>query len=260
MKGMPLIVFALFLDGLQALISLSLAGVFSATAMASPVVVGASGAVLGCVVGGLGGLVIAVVTSETVVGFFGGLAITASSCAGVGTLLWGVGSAVGGAVGTALVPMGIIFGFAVDICLSATMGAGLIMLLIFNGMFYPKVLLPGGISEIIPGFGLLPTWTAITIFSLLRKKKEEGGGGIVGAAAGVASAVAAPSASSIAGAVQGVAAAVPQRPVDGIQPPAAANDNNIRPEPPVVGASNRAPMPLIAANDNAVVQPQRYAA
>lgn len=260
MKGITLIVAALFLDGLQALISLSLSGVFTVAGFAAPVAGGAAGGGLGCLIGGTIGIITAIATSETGVGFFAGLGIAAAACTAAGGVGVGIGSAAGTAVGGALLPLGVIIGFAVSICLSATMGAGLIMLLIFNKMFYPKYLLPGGVSEIIPGFGLLPTWTAITILSLLRKKKEEGGGGIVGAAAGVVSAVSAPSASSIVGAAQGVAAAVPQRPVDGIQPPVAANDNNIRPEPPAAGGVNHMPMPLRAANDNNVVQPQRYAA
>lgn len=120
--------------------------------------------------------------------------------------------------GVAGAPIGVGFGVAVNFCLSATLGTGLIMLLIFNKMFYPRYVLPGGISEIFPGFSLVPTWTAIVILSILRKKKEE----LVHAAT---QATITPTQQSKINAQIAVTPEVPQRPMDGIQAPSASNDN-----------------------------------
>lgn len=161
MRGMGLIVFALFLDGFQAAITLSLSGMFFALGLIP---------FIGVVVG----------------------------------------------------PIGIVLGFVISTCLSLVAGAALVTLLLLNGMFYPRFLLPGGITELIPGLNLLPTWTTVAILSVIQKNKEEGGK--VGTAAGIATAIAKPS-------VQNVAkiAPTPRMPsrVDGIQPPQAANNNDM---------------------------------
>lgn len=164
MRGMGLIVFALFLDGFQAAITLSFTGIF---------------------------------------------------------LALGVIPFVGVVVG----PLGIVVGFVISTCLSLVMGAALVTLLLLNGMFYPRFLLPGGITELIPALNLLPTWTTVTILSIIQKNKEEGGK--VGAAASIVTAIAKPSVQNVAN-----AAPTPRLPsrVDGIQPPQAAN-NNYAPQP-----------------------------
>ncbi len=111
-------------------------------------------------------------------------------------------------IGTAIEPVGIMVGFVIGTCLSATVGAGVIALLIFNGMFYPKYLLPGGINELIPGLNILPTWTAITVASVLRKNKEEREKQELSTAE-----------------VQPPPVLEQPRSMDGIQPPTAANAN-----------------------------------
>lgn len=120
--------------------------------------------------------------------------------------------------GIAGMPVGVGLGMGINFCLSATFGAGFIMLLIFNKMFYPKYILPGGIAEIFPGFSILPTWTAITILSILQKRKDE----IAHAAMQVVS-----KPSTLATQETAVVPDPPMRPapVDGIQAPAANNDN-----------------------------------
>lgn len=117
--------------------------------------------------------------------------------------------------GAAGVPVGVGLGMAINLCLSATLGAGLIMLLMFNRMFYPKYILPGGISEIFPGFSILPTWTAITVLSILQKKKDE-------IAHAAMQSVAQPTQQSKMNAQVAATPEVPQRPVDGIQAPSYA--------------------------------------
>lgn len=118
--------------------------------------------------------------------------------------------------GVAGAPIGVGLGVAINFCLSATLGTGLIMLLIFNKMFYPRYVLPGGITEIFPGFSLVPTWTAIVILSILRKKKEE----LTHAAPQAVS-------KTVTTTIQRPADTpeIPARQVDGIQAPTANNDN-----------------------------------
>lgn len=168
MRGGPLIVFALFLDGLQAVITLGLTMTFAAAGMFVPIGGGIVGAVLGCVggavVGGAGGAIAAGIGA--VPGAIAGCFIGGGGGAAAG-------GAIGSAAGVALFPMGTLIGFGVDVCLSAAMGAGLIVFLSMNKMFYPKYFLPGGISELTPGISLLPTWTLITAMSLWKKAKEE---------------------------------------------------------------------------------------
>jgi hypothetical protein len=148
MKSAALIVFALFIDGAQAALS---AGLFVISAFPGTF----GGGALGCA---------------------GGAAVAGDIGCAIGGFLLGVFGSIpliNGALAVVTVPVGVMLGFAVSICLAVTLGAGLITLLIFNGMFYPKYLLPGGISEFIPGVSLIPAWTAIVIFSALQKNKDE---------------------------------------------------------------------------------------
>jgi hypothetical protein len=81
---------------------------------------------------------------------------------------------VGQVVGTVTIPLGIALGMALSICLSITLGAGFLLLLSFNGLFYLRYALGGGFSGIIPVVDILPGWTTMTILCILRKMKEEG--------------------------------------------------------------------------------------
>jgi len=120
--------------------------------------------------------------------------------------------------GVAGIPVGVGLGMAVNICLSFGGGCFLAMLLGHEKMLYPKYFLPGGIAEIVPGFSLLPTWTTITVLSILQKKKDE-------IAHAATQAVMHPTRQSKINAQVAATPEVPQRPVDGIQAPVAANDN-----------------------------------
>ena len=180
MKAAALIMVALFIDGLQAAISAALAIV-----AAFPGTVG--GAAAGCAAG------------ASVAGSLG--------CALGGFIVGILGSALDVAA-PFTEPIGIMLGFAISVCLSFTLGAGLIMLLILAGMYYPKFMLGGGVAELIPGFDIIPGWTAMTILCVLKKSKEQGG--VIGTVASMATAAASPSVSNIAGAA---------RAMDGIKAP-----------------------------------------
>jgi len=183
MKFAALILPALFIDGIQAAITASLTLI-----TAFPGTVG--GAAVGCLLGN---------------NFFGSLGCS------IGGFVLGLLGSVGDVLAPLTEPVGLMLAFAINLCLSATLGSGLIMLLIICGMYYPRYLLPGGISEIIPGLDIFPGWTALTILCVLRKIKDEKGG-IAGAAAAMVTAAAAPSAESITQTA---------RAVDGIRSPEA---------------------------------------
>ncbi len=148
MKGIGFIVIALFIDGVQAAVSatLILIAAFPGTIGGAAAGCAAGNAVAGGVGCEIGGFLLGLLGSIPIIN--GGLALIAE-------------------------PIGLVLGFAISICLSATLGFGLIMLLVFNGMFYPKYVYSGGIAELIPGFDLIPGWTAMTILSVIKKNKEE---------------------------------------------------------------------------------------
>jgi hypothetical protein len=189
MKAAALIMLALFIDGIQAGMS---AAIFILSAFPGTF----GGAAAGCAAG------------NAVAGEIG--------CSIGGFLLGLVGSVplINGVLATVTMPVGIILGFAISVCLSLTLGAGLIMLLIIYGMFYPKYLMPGGISELIPGFDLVPGWTALTILCVLRKVKDEKAAQLKASLSTVITEPLPEAADQVA------------RIVDGIRAPIAANDNN----------------------------------
>ncbi len=177
-KGTLLIIFALCIDGLQALIGLGISII-----AAFPGTVG--GAAAGCV---------------------GAQYIVAGkiSCAVGGFVLGIIGSfpIINGALATVTVPLGMAVAFTIDICLSLTLGSGLIMALIFCGMFHPKYIWSGSIVEFLPCFDILPGWTAMVVLSIMETSKQKGGA--LGAAAGVALAAQSPSFKNATSALSGV--------------------------------------------------------
>lgn len=219
MKAAAFIVLALFTDGLQAALSASLAMVFDTAAITAPAVGTGLGAVAGCVLGGIGGAIVGAL------GFgVGALPGAAAGCALVGGAGAFGGSVTGAAAAPIILTSGIILGFVISICLSTTLGAALVTMLVLNGMYYPKFMLPSGIAELIPGFDLIPTWTAMVILCLVQKSKEEAkaSGSMLAPVAALASA----SPSFVQSSVQtlnSVEGAATRKPVDGIRAP--ANDN-----------------------------------
>jgi hypothetical protein len=171
-KSTLLIMFALIIDGLQALIGLGVSVIAAFPGTFGGTILGCLGAQqivagkISCVVGGLA------------LGILGSVPIVNATLA------------------TVTIPLGLAIGFTIDVCLSLTLGAGLMFVLFMFGMFYPKYVCPGSIAEFLPGFDILPGWTALVVLSILEKSKEEGG--MLGAVAGVATLGASPSVTNIA--------------------------------------------------------------
>lgn len=130
-------------------------------------------------------------------GAIGGAAVGAYACFSTANgLIQGITNAVacgtaGGVFGAAIsafgMPIGVLLGFVFDICLSLTLGAGLIFLLALMGMFYPKYVWSAGIFEVMPGFDVLPGWTVMVALCLIKKRGEEGKVGITTTAAKIVS-------------------------------------------------------------------------
>ena len=136
--------------------------------------------------------------------FIDGLqAMLSLGLAGVFTAVGGVASLIPGAA-VAIVPIGILLGFVINFAITMTFGAGLIALLAFSGVFYPRYLVAGG-GEMIPGLNNLPFWTLFVLLSIIRKSAEEKGG-VQGAVIGLATTALAPT-SGVGKATAGIAAA-----------------------------------------------------
>ncbi len=146
MKGILLLTFALFIDGLQAGISFAAAGLMGPLG-------GALGATIWC----------------------------ANNLPG-GSLVQGACTLVGGAAGAAatpiLMPLGIAFGFAINICLSLTMGAGL--MLAIHVVFGRQTPWMWGsfIGDMIPGVNNLPFWTLMVLRAWYEDASKRGSLGI----------------------------------------------------------------------------------
>ncbi len=112
------------------------------------------------------------------------------SCAIGGFILGTLGS-FGNVAAPITIPIGIVIGFAVDVCLSLTLGIFLIGMLYVCKMFYPGYVTAVFIGEALPGFDILPGWTLLAVRSVLKKSAEEGSG-IASLASGVGSAILSP--------------------------------------------------------------------
>src|SRR3989344_3006939 len=137
---------AILLDGLQILLGLG----FAAMQFITP----PAGAVAGTAAG-------AWFCWNTTTGIFSAI-IEAAKCA-----------AGGGILGTALSTFAIPIGAAVDVALSLTIGGGIIMLLAFDGAFYPSTVIKGFLAEAAPFLSILPVWTGMVWRCIYRKKQEE---------------------------------------------------------------------------------------
>ncbi|HVZ76016.1 MAG TPA: hypothetical protein VG934_01955 [Candidatus Paceibacterota bacterium] len=201
-RGTLLILLALFIDLVQAGISMAIFAIASAPGTALG---GAGGAIAGAKLCGVAG------------SFLSGL------CATAGGFVFGLlGSTLNPILLPFTEPVGAAAGFAIDICLSATLGSFLIvMVYIFVGKV-PVSRLFFGLGEIIPGINNLPFWTAFVIFCLIKKEAQEGKGAL-GVAARITLAGTSP------GNLLGAAAA-------GIQ---AINNGSGRAQPPVPQFSQR---------------------
>jgi hypothetical protein len=88
----------------------------------------------------------------------------------------GVVPVIGTFIAGVTIPVGILFGLAIGTCINITMGAGFIILLLWNGLAYPQYLLPGVVAEMIPGINDLPFWFGIALLCMLKQYSEENAG------------------------------------------------------------------------------------
>jgi hypothetical protein len=145
LRYMPLIVIALLIDALQMIVDIAIFVVFT-------------------------------VAPGTIAGAAGGGALCGKACAVAGGAAGAVADLIPfthGILTNVSEPIGIALGFGLNICLSLTFGAGLILLLILFRMFYPMYVFGGSIFELLPGFDILPGWTAMVVSCIMRKKREE---------------------------------------------------------------------------------------
>lgn len=153
MKYFAAIGYAIFLDGLQAGISFVLVGFF--------------GTLSGAAAGALAGQQACSALGVTVSGW----------CATVGGAAGGVAGSFANPV---LVPVGIMIGFVINICLSLTMGSGLLLLLAhLCGWKSLQKYIFGSIGDLIPGINNLPFWTLLAITVSMNHAKQAGTQGVV---------------------------------------------------------------------------------
>jgi hypothetical protein len=165
LRGALLLLLAFAIDLIQMGITWGLLGVgtFSGTS---------GGAIAGCLLG------------QQVAGGFG--------CSALGFIGGFVGTAANPYLAAYTIPMMVGLGFVINFCISATAGSMLIVFLGLNRMLYPKYLIPGAITELIPGIDSLPFWTLLVILSIMESMGEKKGGSVLNTAAKVVSAVASP--------------------------------------------------------------------
>lgn len=113
-------------------------------------------------------------------GAAGGAYACWNSTAGTASALLAAGKcALLGAAGGALastfgIPIGTALGFVLEMVVSLTIGSALILLLLFNGMYYSNRTTIGILVELMPGLDIIPGWTFMTIMCVIKKRKDEG--------------------------------------------------------------------------------------
>lgn len=100
----------------------------------------------------------------------------------------GAGQAIGVSIGwipvidqiaaSAATGAGTAVSVAVSFCLSATFGSALIIFMLHSKLFYPKLLIFGGI-ELIPVVNIVPGWTGFVFTSIMQKNAEEKRKGVI---------------------------------------------------------------------------------
>jgi hypothetical protein len=148
-RNTALILLALFIDGLQAAISLGISVV-----AAYPGTIG--GATTGCIAG------------EQIAGSFG--------CWAGGIVVGTFGTLLNPLLATVTIPVGIALSFAITTCISIVVGWGFLVPLLFFSGIKPQRKLPWGLGEMIPGINNIPFWTFLTISSLWADATKKGFG------------------------------------------------------------------------------------
>ncbi|MEI7719700.1 MAG: hypothetical protein WCI89_00625 [bacterium] len=168
-KGGLVILFALFIDGLQAALSWAFLTMGSALTAATPIGAGAAGAAAG-----------AAVCYNSAGNVISGV-IDAVKCGAIAGATFALASPFG-------VPLGIGVGIAINICVSIVFGSALVTALGMFGMFDLTSVVGGSLFELIPGLDVAPGWTVMAVRCVLKAKAKEGNG-VLSAVAKVATAV-----------------------------------------------------------------------
>ncbi|MDO8518185.1 MAG: hypothetical protein Q7S26_02765 [bacterium] len=71
--------------------------------------------------------------------------------------------------------IGFILALAITFCINATMGAGLLFLLISQGMYHPKFGPATVIGGLIPGINVLPFWIGLVVAGIVHDMGNEKG-------------------------------------------------------------------------------------
>jgi|GEM_PF-2113294 len=153
-RYMSVMMVALFIDGLQALVSVAFFTLGSALQALTPV----GGAIAGAVVG-------AGVCWDQAGGIISGIT-EAAKCSVAGGVFGAAASAIGA-------PLGVALGIMVNICISLTLGLGFLVLLVFLGLLRPGPSLGVLFGEMIPGFSNLPLWTAFTLKQIMNEAAQD---------------------------------------------------------------------------------------
>jgi len=172
LRGMFLITFALFIDFIQAALGWTALMVGLGLQSITPIGGGAVGAAAGaaaCYTSA--GTVIQGVTNAFKCGMAGGVFGALASTFGV--------------------PFGTALGFALEIVISLTLGTAFIVTLILFRMYYTLPTTSGFLGELVPGLDILPGWTLMAVWCVLRKQAEEGEAGLVTVVAKIATIAAA---------------------------------------------------------------------
>ncbi|MSR70615.1 hypothetical protein EXS62_01085 [Candidatus Kaiserbacteria bacterium] len=82
-------------------------------------------------------------------------------------------AAAGGVVGAGASAFAVPLGMVVDFALSATVGGIIIIGLAYNRMFFPGIVLPRFLWEVMPFFNIFPVWTNMVWKSIKEKKKQD---------------------------------------------------------------------------------------
>ncbi|MGC9602427.1 MAG: hypothetical protein ABSE76_01650 [Minisyncoccia bacterium] len=113
------------------------------------------------------------------------------------------GLTCGVSAGLVLIPgVGIALALVFSFCINVTMGSGLMLLLVTNGMYHPTWGPAGFIGSLIPGLDFLPFWLGIVIAGIVQDMSKEGG--LAGKAIGLVQTATAAASGNVTGTVQGI--------------------------------------------------------
>lgn len=98
-----------------------------------------------------------------------------------GTFATGIIMAIGGLLGSILnpalvgftAPLGVVMGMVMSVIISLTLGLVFIGVLAINHLFYRKYIFPAFIGETIPGLDFLPGWTGATVACVLTDATQQ---------------------------------------------------------------------------------------